>query len=78
MEIKTLWVDEFLRKQGWGVQLMQAAEKEAVKRGCNFAYTNTFSWQAPGFYEKIGYILYGKLEGLPEGNNLSYFCKKIK
>lgn len=77
MEINSLWVDETIRKQGWGRKLMQAVEKEAVKRGCTVAYTNTFPWQAPEFYKKLGYELYGKLDDLPKGSSLSYFCKRL-
>lgn len=77
MEIQSLWVDESVRKQGWGRKLMQAAEEEAIKRGCTLAYTNTFSWQAPEFYLKLGYTIYGKLDGFPEGNSLSYFRKNL-
>lgn len=77
MEIQTLWVEESIRKLGWGRKLMLAAEAEALKRGCTLAYTNTFTWQAPQFYEKLGYTLYGKLENFPAGSELSYFCKKL-
>lgn len=77
MEIQSLWVDESVRKQDWGRKLMQAAEAEAIKRGCTLAYTNTFSWQAPEFYSKLGYTLYGKLDDFPKGNSLSYFYKKL-
>src|SRR3989344_2262245 len=66
MEINSLWIDESVRKQGWGRKLMQAVEDEAIKRGCKIAFTNTFPWQAPEFYEKLGYSLYGKLDGFPE------------
>lgn len=77
MEIGSLWVDESMRGQGLGQKLTEMAETEGVKRGCTFAYTNTFTWQAPGFYEKLGYALYGKLENFPEGNALSYYRKSI-
>lgn len=77
MEIQSLWVDDSVRKQGLGRRLMQAAEEEAMKRGCTVAYTNTFSWQAPEFYEKLGYTIYGKLDGFPEGNSLTYFSKNL-
>lgn len=78
MHIQTLWIDEGIRKQGWGKKLMEMAEEEAKKRNCYLAYTDTYSWQAPGFYEKLGYKLYGKLDDFPKGNSLSYFCKKLK
>ncbi|MFZ2200083.1 MAG: GNAT family N-acetyltransferase [Microgenomates group bacterium] len=77
MSIQSLWVDDLVRGQGLGQKLMTMAEEEGVRRGCTIAYTDTFTWQAPGFYEKLGYKLHGKLEGFPEGNALSYYCKKL-
>lgn len=77
MEIDSLWVDESLRGKGWGRKLMEEVEKEGIKRGCTISYTNTFPWQAPGFYEKLGYKLYGKLEDFPKGSHLNYYCKKL-
>jgi ribosomal protein S18 acetylase RimI-like enzyme len=77
MEIATLWVDEKARGQGLGQKLMEMAETEGKKRGATFAYTNTFTWQAPGFYEKLGYALYGKLDDFPVGNSLSYYRKDL-
>lgn len=77
MSIQTLWVDESVRSHGLGKKLMAMVEAEGIRRGCTIAYTDTFTWQAPGFYEKLGYTLYGKLEGFPEGNALSYYSKKL-
>jgi len=77
MEINSLWVDESIRKQGWGHKLMKVVEDEAIKRGCTVAYTNTFPWQAPEFYEKLGYKLYGKLDDFPKGFSLSYYSKVL-
>ena len=77
LEINSLWVEESLRGQGWGKKLMAMAETEGKIRGCTLAYTNTFTWQAPEFYEKLGYKPYGKLENFPPGNALTYFCKKL-
>jgi ribosomal protein S18 acetylase RimI-like enzyme len=78
MEINSLWVEESLRGKGWGRKLHKAAENEGLKRGATISYTNTFPWQAPKFYEKLGYKLYGKLEGFPEGSFLSYYSKNLK
>jgi ribosomal protein S18 acetylase RimI-like enzyme len=77
MAINSLWVDESIRKQGWGRKLMEAVEKEGKVHGCTVAYTDTFPWQAPGFYEKLGYSLYGKLDDFPKGFALSYYSKKL-
>lgn len=72
MKINSLWVDESLRGQGLGTRLMQLAEAEAIKRGCTHAYTDTFTWQAPEFYKKLGYEVYGELKDFPPGNSLIY------
>ena len=77
MQIQTLWVDDSIRHQGWGSKLMQLVEEEAIKRSCTIAFTDTFTWQAPEFYSKLGYSLYGELKDLPKGNSLSYFYKKL-
>jgi ribosomal protein S18 acetylase RimI-like enzyme len=77
LEINSLWVKESLRGQGWGKKLLLAAEKEGKVRGCTVAYTNTFTWQAPEFYKKLGYKPYGKLDNFPPGSTLTYFSKKL-
>src|SRR3989339_404056 len=71
MHIHTLWIDESIRGKGWGRKLMSIVEEEAKKRNCNLAYTDTYSWQAPEFYEKLGYSLYAKLDDFPKGCSLS-------
>lgn len=78
MHIDSLWIDESLRGQGWGTKLMREAESEGVRRGCTVAYTDTFTYQAPGFYEKLGYEVYGKLDDFPKGRDLIYYKKKLQ
>ncbi len=77
MHIDSLWIDESIRHQGWGSKLVKIAEEEALKRACTMAYTDTFTWQAPKFYEKQGYALYGTLNDFPKGNALFYYSKNL-
>jgi len=77
IEINSLWVEESLRGKGLGRRLVKAAENEGRVRGCTFIYTNTFTWQAPDFYKKLGYKTYGELPDFPPGNSLTYFYKKL-
>lgn len=77
LEINSLWVNESIRGQGWGTKLMAAAEAEGKARGCTVVYTNTFSWQAPEFYLKLGYQPYGRLDNFPPGANLTYLYKRL-
>ncbi|MGD8586486.1 MAG: GNAT family N-acetyltransferase [Chloroflexota bacterium] len=70
-----LWVREDLRGQGLGRQLVEEAEAEARRRGAKGAYLDTFSFQAPGFYEKMGYQVFGELPEFP-GRHRRYFYTK--
>jgi ribosomal protein S18 acetylase RimI-like enzyme len=73
--ISHLWVAEALRSQGYGTQLIAKAEAAAKQRGCSYAYLDTFSFQALGFYQQLGYKIFGVLENFPPGHQ-RYFLKK--
>ena len=73
--ISHLWVAEALRGQGYGKQLMAKAEAAAKQRGCSSAYLDTFSFQSLGFYQSLGYQIFGVLENFPPGHQ-RYFLKK--
>lgn len=76
-EISVIWVEERLRLQGWGRRLMGQAEAMAYQRGCRYARLATSNFQAPAFYQKLGYTLYGTLEDCPPGETVFYFWKKL-
>lgn len=65
--ISMLWVREDSRADGWGSRLLLAAEEEAKKRGCDRACVSSFSFQAPGFYQRHGYAETGRTLGFPGG-----------
>ena len=73
--IDLLWVREAHRGGGVGRSLMVRAESEVRSRGCTLAYLNTFSFQAPGFYEKLGYRALGSLKELPVGHARTWYSK---
>ena len=66
-EITHVWVHEQCRGQGLGRALLHAAESEAVRRGCEQVVLLTHSFQAPQFYEHLGYIRKYDIEGRPRG-----------
>lgn len=69
------WVDESLRRSGYGSEMLAMAEQEALRRGCHHSHLDTLDFQAPDFYENQGYTLWGELEDFPTGHK-HYFYKK--
>jgi GNAT superfamily N-acetyltransferase len=75
--VAKLWVDERARGRGVGTQLLTAAEELARTRGCTDASLDTFEYQARPFYEKLGYELFGTLDGYPPGYRQFYLRKRL-
>lgn len=73
--VDMLWVHESCRGQGYGHTLLTQAEQAAMQRGCRYAYLDTFSFQAPQFYQKRGYAIFGELPNFPQGCS-RFFLKK--
>lgn len=77
MFVENLAVDESVRKGGWGSKLMEAAHQEARNRGCHHVWLDTFSFQALGFYEKLGYSVFGTLDDFPAGHKRYFLTRKL-
>lgn len=75
--ISHLWVAESLRRQGYGSKIMLKAEEVAKQRNCSHIYLDTFSFQAQGFYERLGYEIFGVLADFPPGHQRYFFKKDI-
>ena len=75
LHIDLLIVPQSLRGSGLGRTMMLQAEAEAIERGCHGAWLDTFSFQARGFYERLGYTVFGSIEGYPPGHS-RFFLKK--
>jgi GNAT superfamily N-acetyltransferase len=75
--VDLLWVADKYRGKGYGRSLMVKAESEARKRGVQNVFLNTFSFQAPGFYKKLGYKEFGKLKNFPAGHTRHWLKKAL-
>ena len=71
-----LALPEAARGQGLGRALMLAAEAEARRRGCHHAWVDTI-FGARGFYERLGYAVFGELPDHPRGFTRSFLTKDL-
>ncbi len=73
--VELLAVAEEGRGKGIGGQLMARMEEEARLRGMEGMWLDTFSFQAPEFYKRLGYREFGRIDGYP-GNAARHFLLK--
>jgi GNAT superfamily N-acetyltransferase len=72
-----LVVPEAARGQGFGRELMRAAEAEALRRGCAHAWVDT-QFGGRGFYERLGYTVFGELADYPPGFRRTFLRKSLR
>ena len=75
--VQSLWVREDLRRHGWGTRLLRVAEAEATARGCRRALLWTLDYQAPSFYQKLGYQVVGRVEGFPGAHTIIHLRRDL-
>jgi len=75
--IDLMWVTDALRGLGYGQRLLAAIEEEARRRGAKNAHLDTFSFQAPDFYIKNGYQVFGRLQDYPPGHDRVFLVKHL-
>jgi len=75
--VQMLWVDETSRHGGIGSRIMADVETLAKRRKCAGVFLDTFSFQAPKFYAKLGYRRIGTLVGHPRGFAKYWYAKEM-
>lgn len=78
LEVEFLYVEEAYRKQDLGTKLLQHAEHAAQMRGLNRILVNSYSFQAPAFYKKLGYTELFKIDPCFGEFSQSYFIKMLQ
>ena len=73
--VDQLWISESLRGQGYGTQLMTIAEKYAKEKNSRFISVNTYDWEAPYFYKKLGFYVEFERYNFDK-DSIFYFLRK--
>lgn len=76
-ELTELWVHDEHRGSGIGKQLLEQFESQARARGCSVFYLTTFSFQARGLYEQLGYEVKAEVKGF-SGDIAKYTMVRIE
>lgn len=71
-----VWIAESWRRKGLGRLLMLEMERIAREQGCIASQAYCFSFQAPDFFEKMGYQILGRSDGYPPPVKELYLIKK--
>ncbi|QBK31353.1 GNAT family N-acetyltransferase [Roseitalea porphyridii] len=65
------------RGGGIGAALMARIETVARERGLAGVYLDTFDFQAPGFYDRMGYAEIGRLPAVGDAPQRIWYCKRL-
>lgn len=77
LHIDWLWIDESLRRDGWGGRLLGAMEQYAQSKGITHYHLETTRFQVRPFHQTQGYAVFGQLPDRPPGH-ISYFLNKTE
>jgi GNAT superfamily N-acetyltransferase len=78
MFIELLAVPEQARGQGLGSRLMAMAEDLAREMNCIGIWLDTFDFQAPEFYRRLGFSEFGQIEDHPLGHRRFFMQKRLQ
>ncbi len=62
---------------GIGREVMRLAEAEARRRGLQGIWLDTWTFQAPDFYPKLGFVECGRITDYPPGHDRIFFVKRF-
>src|SRR2546426_812937 len=75
--IDLVFLPDNLRGDGLGSRILKLAEDEGRRRGCRAAMLYTISFQAPGFYARHGWRVFGEIACDPPGTSRIFMTKSL-
>jgi len=78
MFLDQVFLPESLRGQDIGTRMLALAEAEGRRRGCRAGVLFTISFQAPRFYERFGWRVFGEIPCDPPGTSRVFMTKELR
>lgn len=75
--VEVFFIPEEWRGLGLGEELLARAEEEAKARACLGIWLDTYEFQAPRFYEKMGFAKFGEIPDHPPGQARHFYMKRF-
>ncbi|MFI5014465.1 MAG: GNAT family N-acetyltransferase [Hyphomicrobiales bacterium] len=73
--IEVVYLPASLRGRDIGTRVIEMMEEEARRRGCRVGVLYTISFQAPGFYQRLGWRVFGEIPCDPPGTSRVFMTK---
>ncbi len=77
LHVKYLLIEDKYRKCGIGRRLMERIFEFGKERKCSFVFVETMSFQAPEFYQKLGFVVEYVRHGYSNGTSFYYLRKDL-
>jgi GNAT superfamily N-acetyltransferase len=73
-----VYLPQSMRGGGLGSRMLAMAEEEGRRRGCKAAVLYTISFQAPDFYRRYGWRVFGEIPCDPPGTSRIFMTKELR
>lgn len=75
--LSDFYLNEKYRKKGLGSQIIQKIEEFALSNHAIGVRLSSWDFQAPKFYQKLGYTIWGEFKDCPLGTTCYYLFKRL-
>lgn len=77
LNVSFLWVEDALRGQGHGSELLSRLENLAMSHGATRAFLDSIEFQAVEFYVRHDYVEFGRIKDFVQGFDRVYLWKPL-
>ena len=77
LHVALLAIDPAARRSGAGKALMDWVETYGRENGCVGIWLDTYDFQGPDYYPRLGFVECGRIDDFPPGRTRIFFQKRL-